>query len=74
MYFFELLGKNWTRTAAGDPGSLKGQITPTSTQAFSGFGCASQFFLLEKRLCQNMEIESANYLRIAEKKAVIPVT
>ncbi len=66
--FFEILAKNWTRTAAGDRGSLGAQITPTPTQAFFGFDCASQFFLLEKRPCQKMEISIANYLRIATKR------
>ncbi|MEG4486951.1 hypothetical protein [Microcoleus sp. D2_18a_B4] len=47
-------------TAAGDRAWLGGQITVTPTPAFSGFDCASQVFLFEKALCQNLEIAIAN--------------
>ena len=43
-------------------------------QALSGFDCASQVFFFENKLSQKLEIAIDTYLRIAEKKAVIPVT
>lgn len=43
-------------------------------QALSGFDCASQIFFFEYKLSQNLEIAIDTYLRISDKKAVIPVT
>jgi hypothetical protein len=43
-------------------------------QALPGFDCASPVFFCENNLSQNLEIAIGTYLRIPDKKAVIPVT
>jgi hypothetical protein len=71
-----MLGKNWIDNAVLPSRIRLGNksLHPYICKHYLVLIAPAKYFLFENKLSQKLEIAICTYLRIADKKAVIPVT